>query len=36
MNFALILVVLSFVSGMIYLLDVVFWAKKEGMQNLGV
>lgn len=29
MNFALILVVLSAVSGMIYLLDVLFWAKKR-------
>lgn len=29
MNFALILVVLSFISGFIYLLDVVFWAKKR-------
>lgn len=29
MNFALILVVLSFVSGFIYLLDVLFWAKKR-------
>ena len=27
MNFALILVLLSFISGFIYLLDVVFWAK---------
>jgi signal peptidase I len=36
MNFALILVILSFVSGLIYLLDVLFWAKKrkEG-QNPG-
>ncbi|KTD64982.1 signal peptidase I [Legionella shakespearei] len=30
MNFALILVVLSFVSGFIYLLDLIFWAKKRG------
>jgi signal peptidase I len=30
MNFALILVVLSFVSGFIYLLDIIFWAKKRG------
>lgn len=29
MNFALILVILSFVSGFIYLLDVAFWAKKR-------
>ena len=29
MNFALILVVLSFISGFIYLLDIVFWAKKR-------
>jgi len=29
MNFALILVLLSFVSGLIYLLDVLFWAKKR-------
>ena len=29
MNFALILVVLSAVSGLIYLFDVVFWAKKR-------
>lgn len=29
MNFALILVLLSFISGFIYLLDVVFWAKKR-------
>lgn len=29
MNFALILVILSFVSGLIYLLDVVFWEKKR-------
>ncbi|MGL6028630.1 MAG: signal peptidase I [Legionella sp.] len=35
MNFALILVVLSFVSGMIYLLDVVFWAKKRGDAKPG-
>lgn len=30
MNFALILVVLSLVSGFIYLLDLIFWAKKRG------
>ncbi|MBL7479120.1 signal peptidase I [Legionella bononiensis] len=30
MNFALILVVLSAISGFIYLLDVAFWAKKRG------
>lgn len=30
MNFALILVTLSAVSGLIYLLDVIFWAKKRG------
>ncbi|MDR3443390.1 MAG: signal peptidase I [Legionella sp.] len=30
MNYALILVVLSFISGFIYLLDVAFWAKKRG------
>ncbi|BCA96220.1 signal peptidase I [Legionella antarctica] len=30
MNFALILVLLSFISGFIYLLDVVFWARKRG------
>ncbi|PWY53852.1 signal peptidase I [Legionella qingyii] len=29
MNFALILVVLSFISGFIYLLDVLFWARKR-------
>lgn len=29
MNFALILVVLSFITGFIYLLDVIFWAKKR-------
>lgn len=29
MNFALILVLLSFVSGFIYLLDIIFWAKKR-------
>ena len=29
MNFALILVILSFVSGVIYLLDIMFWAKKR-------
>jgi signal peptidase I len=29
MNFALILVILSFISGFIYFLDVVFWAKKR-------
>jgi signal peptidase I len=29
MNFALILVILSFVSGFFYLLDIVFWAKKR-------
>ncbi|MFI4919406.1 MAG: signal peptidase I [Legionellales bacterium] len=29
MNFALILVVLSAISGFIYLLDVIFWAKKR-------
>lgn len=29
MNFALILVLLSFITGFIYLLDVVFWAKKR-------
>lgn len=29
MNFALILVLLSFISGFIYLLDIVFWAKKR-------
>lgn len=30
MNFALILLSLSFISGFIYLLDVLFWAKKRG------
>lgn len=30
MNFALILVILSFISGLIYLLDLMFWAKKRG------
>lgn len=30
MNFALILVVLSAVSGFVYLLDIAFWAKKRG------
>lgn len=29
MNFALILVVLTFISGVIYLLDILFWAKKR-------
>lgn len=29
MNFALILVILSFISGFIYFLDLVFWAKKR-------
>ncbi|CEG57421.1 signal peptidase I [Legionella fallonii] len=29
MNFALILVLLSFISGFIYLLDIIFWAKKR-------
>jgi signal peptidase I len=29
MNFALILVVLSVISGFIYLLDITFWAKKR-------
>lgn len=29
MNFALILVVLSFISGFIYLLDLIFWEKKR-------
>lgn len=29
MNFALLLVVLSAVSGFIYLLDILFWAKKR-------
>ena len=29
MNFALILVVLSFVSGIVYLIDVLFWAPKR-------
>ncbi|WP_454783945.1 signal peptidase I [Legionella sp. WA2024007413] len=29
MNFALILVVLSFISGFIYLLDILFWARKR-------
>ncbi|MBA2656340.1 MAG: signal peptidase I [Tatlockia sp.] len=29
MNFALILVILSLVSGIIYLLDVIFWSKKR-------
>ncbi len=29
MNFALMLVILSLVSGIIYLLDVIFWAKKR-------
>jgi signal peptidase I len=29
MNFALLLVILSAVSGLIYLLDVIFWAKKR-------
>ncbi|RUR13360.1 signal peptidase I [Legionella sp. km772] len=33
MNFALILVILSFVSGLIYLLDVLFWAKKRDQQQ---
>jgi signal peptidase I len=34
MNFALILVILSLISGLVYLLDVLFWAKKrpEGKQ----
>ncbi len=29
MNFALILVILSLISGLIYLLDIIFWAKKR-------
>jgi signal peptidase I len=33
MNFALILVILSFISGLIYLLDVLFWAKKRGKET---
>lgn len=33
MNFALILVILSFVSGVIYLLDILFWAKKRNAQQ---
>lgn len=33
MNFALILVILSFVSGLIYLLDVLFWARKREQQQ---
>lgn len=30
MNFALILVIISFITGFIYFLDIVFWAKKRG------
>jgi signal peptidase I len=33
MNFALILVILSFVSGFFYLLDVLFWAKKRSKEQ---
>jgi len=33
MNFALILVILSLVSGLIYLLDVLFWEKKRDKQQ---
>lgn len=33
MNFALILVILSGISGLIYLLDVLFWAKKRGKET---
>lgn len=33
MNFALILVVLTFVSGFIYLLDLAFWARKRGPEQ---
>lgn len=33
MNFALILVLLSFISGLIYLLDVIFWAKKRSPEQ---
>lgn len=29
MNFALILVILSFVTGIVYLLDIIFWSKKR-------
>ena len=34
MNFALILLVLSGISGFIYLLDVVFWAKKRAPDQM--
>lgn len=33
MNFALILVILSLVSGLVYLLDVLFWAKKRSVDK---
>lgn len=33
MNFALLLVVLSAVSGLIYLLDIIFWKKKRGPEE---
>ncbi|MFC3909461.1 signal peptidase I [Legionella dresdenensis] len=33
MNFALVLVILSLVSGIIYLLDVLFWSKKRGQDQ---
>lgn len=33
MNFALILVVLSLISGLVYLLDILFWAKKRAPEQ---
>ncbi|CDZ77090.1 Signal peptidase I [Legionella massiliensis] len=33
MNFALLLVVLSLLSGIVYLLDILFWAKKRGAEQ---
>lgn len=33
MNFALLLVLLSFITGIIYLFDVLFWAKKRAPEQ---
>lgn len=33
MNFALILVILSFISGVFYLLDILFWAKRRSQEQ---
>jgi signal peptidase I len=33
MNFALVLVILTFLSGIIYLLDILFWAKKRSPEQ---